>query len=104
MSNEKQTPYEYKKSFLIVWHILLGGAFIWYTVMLIDGYTKNIALGTILSISIALGYLYILKVSANFFNKQQIGVAYLLTITGFLVAVFVQVLTCTNSIAPIMMH
>ena len=104
MSNEDKPVHDYQKSFLIVLHILLGGVFIWYTVMLIDGYTKNILLGSILSIVIALGYLYILNVSAKLFNKQKIGAAYFLTITGFLVGVFVQILTCTNSIDPVTMH
>jgi hypothetical protein len=104
MSNKERPPYVYKKSFLIVWHILLGGVFIWYTIMIITGYTKNIMLGTTLSIAIAIGYIMVLRISAKHFNEQNIGAAYFLTITGFLVGVFVQIMTCSNSIDPIMMH
>jgi len=98
MNNEKPKIYHYKKSFLLFWHILLGAAFIAYTLMLIDGYTKNVLQGTLLTLSITLSYLYLLYFSAKLFNKQQRGLAYFLTITGFLVGVFVQVLTCANSI------
>jgi len=98
MSNEEPKIYQYKKSFLLFWHILLGGAFIAYTVLLINGYTKNVMQGTMLTLFITLSYFYILYSSAKLFNKQQIGLAYFLTITGFLVGAFVQVLTCANSI------
>ena len=104
MSKKERPPYVYKKSFLIVWHILLGGVFIWYTIMLIEGYTKNVILGTTLSVGIALGYMIILRISAKLFNEQKIGAAYFLTITGFLVGVFVQIMTCSNSIDQFMMH
>ena len=104
MSNKEPKIHHYKKSFLLFWHILLGGAFIYYTAMLIDGYTRNITQGILLTLIITLSYFYLLYFSAKLFNKQQIGAAYFLTITGFLVGVFVQMLTCTNSIAPIMMH
>ena len=98
MSHEEPIIYHYKKSFLLFWHILLGGAFLAYTVMLIDGYTKNVLQGTLLTLFITLFYFYILYTSAKLFNKQRRGLAYFLTITGFLVGAFVQVLTCANSI------
>ncbi len=104
MSNKEPKIHHYKKSFLLFWHILLGGAFIFDTILSISGYTRNITQGIILTLIITLSYFYLLYFSAKLFNKQQIGAAYFLTITGFLVGVFVQMLTCTNSIKPIMMH
>jgi len=98
MSNQEPKIYHYKNSFLLFWHILLGGAFLAYTVMLIDAYTKNVLQGTLLTLFITLSYLYLLYFSAKLFNKQRRGLAYFLTITGFLVGVFVQVVTCANSI------
>jgi len=98
MHQEEPKIYYYKKSFLLFWHILLGGAFIIYTFFLIDGYTKNVLQGTLLTLFIMLSYLYLLYFSAKLFNEQRRGLAYFLTITGFLVAAFVQVLTCANSI------
>jgi len=98
MNQEEPKIYHYKKSFLLFWHILLGGAFIVYTFFLIDAYTKNVLQGTLLTLFITLSYFYLLSISAKLFNKQQRGLAYFLTITGFLVGAFVQVLTCANSI------
>jgi len=98
MNNEEPQIYYYKKSFLLFWHILLGGAFIVYTFFLIDGYTINVMQGTILTLLITLSYFYLLSISAKLFNKQRIGLAYFLTITGFLVGVFIQIVTCANSI------
>jgi len=103
MNYEEQKIYKYKKSFLLFWHILLGGAFVVYTFILIDSYTRNVMQGTILTLTITLAYLYLLYISAKVFNKQQIGFAYFLTVAGFLVGLFVQVLTCVNSIT-INMH
>ena len=104
MTSKTPKIHYYKKSFLLFWHILLGGAFLYYTYLLIDGYTRNILIGTLLSLSIAVSYMYVLNISAKLFNKQQIGAAYFLTITGFLVGVFVQIMTCSNSIDAFMMH
>jgi len=98
MSNEEPKIYHYKKSFLLFLHILLGGAFIVYTFFLIDGYTKNVMQGTIFTLLITLFYFYLLYVSAGLYNKQERGLAYFLTITGFLAGVFFQLLTCVNSI------
>ena len=98
MNQEEPKIYHYEKSFLLFWHILLGGAFFIYTVMVITIYTKNILQGTLLTLFIALSYLYLLYVSSKFYNKQERGLAYFLTIMGFLVGVFVQVLTCANSV------
>jgi len=98
MNHKEPKIYQYKKSFLLFWHILLGGAFVVYTFFLIDNYTRNIIQGTILTLAITLAYLYLLYISAKVFNKQRIGFAYFLTVVGFLVGLFVQVLTCANSI------
>ena len=98
MSNKAPTIHHYKKSFLLFWHIVIGSIFLFYTIILIDGYTRHIIQGTILTLIITLSYFYLLYMSTKLFNKQQVGAAYFLTITGFLVGVFVQVITCTNSI------
>ena len=98
MNQEELKIYHYKKSFLLFWHILLGGTFIVYTFFLIDAYTKHVLQGTLLTLFITLSYLYLLYYSAKLFNKQRRGLAYFLTITGFLVGVFIQVVTCANSI------
>jgi len=98
MSNEEPKIYHYTKSLLLIWHILLGGAFLAYTIMLIDGYTKNVIQGTIFTLLITLSYFYLLYVSAKLYNKQERGLAYFLTIIGFLAGVFFQVVTCSNSI------
>ena len=103
MNNEEPKIYQYKKSFLLFWHILLGGSFVVYTFVLIDSYTRNIMQGTLLTLTITLSYLYILYMSAKAFNKQQIGFAYFLTVAGFLVGLFVQLIACVNSIT-INMH
>ena len=98
MSNKEPKIHHYQTSFLLFWHILLGGAFIFDTIVSISGYTKNITQGTILTLIITLSFFYLLYFSAKLFNKQKIGSAYLLTISGFLVGVFVQMSTCMNSI------
>jgi len=103
MNNKKPKIYHYKKSFLLFWHILLGAAFIAYTLMLIDGYTKNVLQVTLLTLFITLSYFYILYSSAKLFNKQRRGNAYFLTITGFLSGVFFQMVTCSNSM-PFFLH
>jgi len=99
MNNEEPKIYQYKNSLLLLLHILLGGAFFAYTIMLIDGYTKNVMQGTVFTLLIMLFYFYLLYVSAKLYNKQQRGLAYFLTITGVLAGVFFQLLTCANSIA-----
>jgi len=98
MSNEEPKEYQYINSLLLLLHILLGGAFLAYTIMLIDGYTKNVMQGTVFTLLIMLFYFYILYISARLYNQQKRANAYFLTITGFLAGVFFQVLTCANSI------
>lgn len=88
----------YKKSFLLVLHILLGGVFLFYSIAFIEGYTKDILQGTIVSSVIILSFFYLLYVSAKLFNKQKRGAAYALTIISFFVAVFLQMMSCINSV------
>ena len=88
----------YNQSWLLWVHVILGGVFIAYTIFLVINYDRNIMEGRAISIFIALLYLFILNRSTKLFNRQEVGGAYFLTITGFLGGVFVQAITCANSI------
>jgi len=90
--------YNYTKSFLLVTHIILGGILIFFTVMAMMDYSKNIAMGLSVSLLILSFYLFILIKSVSFFKKAKVGVAYFLSIAGFVILMFSQIVNCSNSI------
>ena len=75
--------HSYKKSFLNVINIILGSIFTVLTLYIISNYSRNIVIGSIISIAVTLLYIMALKKSASLYENQHIGGAYFLTIGGF---------------------
>jgi len=88
----------YKKSALIVIHILLALILIFFTALAMSDYRKNILLGYFISLSIFILYFFLLKKSASLFTEERVGFAYFLAIGGFLGLMFIQLINCINSI------
>jgi hypothetical protein len=93
MQNQK-----YNKSWLLWVHILLGGIFIIYTIFLLLNYGTSLIEERVVSLSVALLYLFLLNKSIKLFNQQKVGGAYFLTITSFLIGIFIHLFSCVNSI------
>jgi len=87
----------YKKSFLLFTHIILGAILTFFTVIGVMSYNRNILLGFTISGFLLLGYFFVLKKSASLFNQNSIGGAYFLTISGFIVFAFMEITNCSNS-------
>ena len=87
----------YGQSFLLFTHIILGGVLVFLTFLGIINFNRNIPLGYLLSTTILLGYFFILKKSASLFNKNSVGAAYFLTLSGFVVFAFIEMVNCSNS-------
>lgn len=90
--------YNYKKSFLLFTHIVLGATLAFFTLLAMQDYTKNLILGYSISLVILLLYFIVLKKSAYFYNKAQVGGAYFLAIGGFFTLMFIQIINCSNSL------
>jgi tryptophan-rich sensory protein len=104
MSSEEPTIHPYNKSFLLIWHILFGLTLIWFTFILSADYLRRDRLsGLAITIVIALLYFLLMFYSSRLFNQKRYGIAYFLTITGFLATIFLQFVTCAN-IIPFQMH
>jgi len=88
----------YKKSFLLFTHIILGGLLAFLTLVAMSDYRKNVFIGLFVSIIILFLYFILLKRSAYFFNQGRVGIAYFLTIGGFFSLMFAQLINCSNSI------
>jgi len=88
----------YNRSFLASLHIILGIIFTLFTFYIISNYTRNIIVGSSISMAVLILYLMLLKKSASLYNGENMGVAYFFTIGGFFVALFMQMSTCMNSI------
>ena len=88
----------YKKSFLLFVHIILGGILTFLTLVAMGDYKKNVLIGLFISIVILFIYFIILKKSALSFNQDRIGVAYFLAIGGFFSLMFAQFINCSNSV------
>jgi len=88
---------EYGKSFLLFVHIILGGALGFLTVIGLMSFNRNIPLGYLVSAVILLGYFFVLNKSASLFNRESVGAAYFLTISGFVVFAFIEMVNCSNS-------
>ena len=89
---------QYSKSFLLLVHVLLGGALGFFTILSTMGYSKNLLLGFTISGLILLVYFFVLKKSAELFTKKSVGAAYFLTISGFISLAFIEMINCSNSI------
>jgi len=104
MNNEQPTIRHYKKSFLLFCHILFGFTLVWFTFLVTDEYLRKEKLwGVVITLIMAILYFLLMTYSAKLFNKERYGLAYFLTIAGFLSTIFLQFITCVNSI-PFQMH
>ena len=88
----------YKKSFLLFTHIILSSILIFFILLAMKDYSKNILMGFSLSIVILLSYFFVLKKSIDYFKQNRLGIAYFLTIGGFFSLLFLQMINCSNSI------
>ena len=88
---------QYSKSFLLLVHVLLGGALAFFTILWTSSYTKNLLSGYIVSGVVLLIYFFVLKKSASLFSKGSVGAAYFLTISGFISLAFVEMVNCSSS-------
>ena len=104
MNSEEKTIPNYKKSFLIVVHVLLGLALVWFSSILSINYIQqDKLLGTSITIFMAILYFLLMAYSSKLFNQERYGLAYFLTIAGFLSTIFLQFITCVN-IIPFKLH
>jgi len=87
----------YKKIVLLFTHISFASVLIFFTIVAIKDYNRNVILGTLVSLTILTLYFFILKKSLHFFKQERIGLAYFLTIGGFLSLMFIQMVNCSNS-------
>ena len=105
MNSSKEKPIlSYKNSFLIVVHVVLGIALIWFSSVLSMGYLqKDKPLGVLITIFMGILYFLLMAYSSKLFNQERYGLAYFLIITGFLSTIFLQFITCVN-IIPFQLH
>ena len=93
--------YTYKKSFLlflqIVFFLLLSFQIFFATVSYMN---DDIPLALVLPIMIFIYYIKLLYDTAKMYNEEKRAKAYFQTITGFFIATFVQIGSCTL-ISPI---
>ena len=90
--------YNYKKSFLLFTHIILGAILLFFTLLAVTDYTKNLILGYFISFIIVVIYFIVLKKSASLYNIAHVWGAYFLAIGGFVSLMFIQMINCTNSL------
>jgi len=88
----------YKKSFLLFTHIILGAILAIFTLLWTFDYTKNLLIGYIISGAVLLVYFFILKKSVSLYYGGRIGASYFLTISGFVALAFIEMINCSNSI------
>jgi len=91
-----KTP-NYKTSFLLFTHLVLGSILTFFTVAWSLEYNKNLPEGYIFSGVILLIYIFILNKSISLFNKGNSAAAYFLTISGFMALAFSEIVNCSNS-------
>lgn len=87
----------YKTSFLLFTHLVLGTILTLFTVIWSLEYNKNLPEGYIYSATILLIYFFVLYKSAILFNKGSSPAAYFLTISGFVALAFSEMINCSNS-------
>lgn len=87
----------YKKSFLLFTHLVLGSILTLFTVAWSLEYSRNLPEGYIFSGIILLIYIFILYKSISLFNKGNSAAAYFLTISGFVALSFSEIVNCSNS-------
>ena len=89
----------YKKSFLLFLHILLSVTLTVLTYFLVMEYVrKDKIIGIVLSLFMLYAYFFLLKYAVRVFTQQKLGMAYLISIGGFLIVTFLQITTCANII------
>lgn len=88
----------YYKSILLYLQILFGGVLLLFTIATAIDYSRDVALGYTLSFLILLGYAFTLYKSFKMWENERVGVAYFLTIAGFLILTFSQMVNCANSV------
>ena len=89
----------YKTSFLLFTHLILGTTLTLFTVMWSLDYSRNLPEGYIYSAAILLIYFFVLYKSAILFNKGSTAAAYFLTISGSVALAFSEIINCSNSMS-----
>jgi hypothetical protein len=87
----------YKKSFLLFTHLVLASILTLFTIAWSIDYKRNLPEGYIFSALILLIYFFTIYKSATLFNKGSVAAAYFLTISGFVVLAFSEMVNCSNS-------
>ncbi len=88
----------YYKSILLYLQILFGGILLLFTIATVADYSRDVALGYTLSFLILLVYAFTLYKSFKMWEKERVGLAYFLTVAGFLILTFSQIVNCANSV------
>ena len=83
---------------LLFFQIILGLLFSVYSIAIMTDYSRNIPLGISLSVALLFLYYFMLFKSSKLYETEKRGQAYFLTIGGFFMVVFLQIITCANSI------
>lgn len=83
---------------LLFFQIILGLVFSVYSIAIMTSYNHNVPIGIILSVGLLFLYYFMLYKSSKLYENEKKGLAYFLTIGGFFIVVFLQIITCTNSL------
>jgi len=84
---------------LLFFQVILGLLFSVYSIGIMTDYSRNVPLGISLSVGLLFLYYFMLFKSSKLYENKKRGQAYFLTIGGFFVVVFLQFITCANSVS-----
>ena len=90
-------PSNITKYIFIIIATILGVTFFVVSMGFMSDYKNNIILAIFSGIVLILSYGFMLYKSFIFLNKNRVGLAYFLTIGGFLILSFLQMVNCVNA-------
>ncbi len=76
---------------------ILGITFFLVSILFMQGYRSHENLAIFSAIILILAYGFTLYKSFIFLNKNRVGLAYFLSIGGFLILIFLQMINCANA-------
>lgn len=90
-------PSNSTKYIFIIIATILGVTFFVFSILFMQGYRSHENLAIFSTIVLILSYGFTLYKSFIFLKQNRIGLAYFLTIGGFLILSFLQMINCANA-------
>ena len=90
-------PSNITKYIFIIIATILGATFFVVSILFMSGYRSHENLAIFSGIVLILSYGFMLYKSFIFLNKNRVGLAYFLSIGGFLILSFLQMINCANA-------